>query len=116
LTRAPQPRRARGARSPGRFEWDPEVAEQLAERLGIAPLKHEHWQVIAACREEAARTRRLPTLPRIQELTGHGAAALAHLFEGRVEILIALVAGLADFEPVSREPGRRGAHEGGGTG
>ena len=96
-------------------DWSPELAERVAERVGISPLEQEHWRVIAACREETARAGQPPTLPRIQELTGLGAREIARLFGGRIETLIALVAGLTELVPPSRAPGRRGTLSGGRT-
>lgn len=74
-------------------EWLPEDAARCALQAGVGALGDHHWKVIASMREEAARLGRLPSMRRIQKLTGFGAAELHELFPGNTESLIARLAG-----------------------
>jgi sulfur relay (sulfurtransferase) DsrC/TusE family protein len=90
-------------------EWAPEDAGALALQAGIARLTDRHWMVIASCREEAARCGHAPGLRRLQMLTGLDAGELRELFPGKVETLIARIAGL------TRDPIGPRARLGGGS-
>ena len=52
-------------------QWTPQVAEGIAEELGLA-LTDRHWKVITFCREDAAREGQPPGLRRITKLGGVG--------------------------------------------
>lgn len=74
-------------------DWSPERAEALACRAGLRSLGEWHWKVIAAAREDAARSGRVPQLFRIQEITGLAAGELERLFPGDAGALITRIAG-----------------------
>lgn len=92
MKRSRPPARATATDAP---EWTPEEAHALALQAGIARLSDRHWMVIASCREEAACCGRPPGLRRLQVLTGLDAGELRELFPGKVETLVARIAGLA---------------------
>lgn len=80
------------------LDWTPEIAEEIAHRVGIAPLTPEHWRVITACREDAARRGAPPGLQRIANLTGLDAEALRALFPTGPDRLAVQIAGLRKRE------------------
>jgi len=80
-------------------EWTPEIAEEIANEVGIATLTPEHWKVITSCREDAAREGTPPGLPRISDLTGLDAKALHALFPKAPGKLAAQIAGLRKPDP-----------------
>lgn len=63
----------------GRSEWTPSLAECVARLYGIDPLTESHWRVISECREEFARSGKVPRPAQL--------AALAQLSEGGLESL-----------------------------
>jgi tRNA 2-thiouridine synthesizing protein E len=83
-------------------QWTPEIAELLAGEAGIAPLTDKHWQVIAHCREDAARSGHAPDCGRISKLSGLRMDELERLFPGDPKYLIARIAGMP-------RPGTEGA-------
>jgi len=101
----PGPAPGEGPRPPERpgREWSPEDAVAAARCAGIARLGDRHWKVIAACREEAARSGRIPGLQRLESLCGVGAEEMHRLFPGDAADAIARIAGLA---PARRRRGR----------
>jgi dissimilatory sulfite reductase related protein len=75
-------------------EWTPEVAEAIAQEVGITPLSPEHWKVLTFCREDAAREGAPPGLRRISKLSGVGTKELYQLFPKSPGKLAARIAGL----------------------
>ena len=100
--RDPTPGSRAHARIAFGHEWSPEDATLTAARAGIAPLGDQHWKVIAACREEAARTGGIPQLSRLEVLTGFGPAELQALFPGDAVTVIGRIAGLLPGTPTPR--------------
>jgi tRNA 2-thiouridine synthesizing protein E len=74
-------------------QWTPEVAEEMAHEAGLK-LSPRHWQVIAFCREDAAREGTPPGLRRIAKLSGVEMKELYQLFPKGPGKLAARVAGL----------------------
>jgi len=91
--------------------WSPEVATARARRAGLPALRPRHWKVIAACREEAARTGRCPRLERLSVLTGLAPPELLLLFPGEAEALVARIAGLGRSARGPRRHGRGSSEE-----
>ena len=81
-------------------EWTPAAAEQRAAELGLAPLGERRWRLLAACREEAARTGRVPDLGALARLTSLTTTEIARLF-GRTAL-----AAIADLAGVQAAPER----------
>ena len=77
-----------------RDQWTPEVAEALAEDVGVGSLGDKHWQVISFCREDAAREGQPPGLRRISKLSGVNMKELYQLFPKGPGKLAARIAGL----------------------
>ena len=75
-------------------EWTPEVAEEVAKDIGIAPLSKKHWQVISFCREDAQREGQPPGVRRIAKLSGVTMKELYELFPKGPGKLAARVSGL----------------------
>ena len=75
-------------------QWTPEIAEEIAKAMGIAPLSERHWKVITFCREDAAREGQSPGLRRIAMLSGVGIKELYQLFPKGPGKLAARIAGL----------------------
>lgn len=75
-------------------QWTPEVAEGLAEEVGIRPLTERHWKVLSFCREDAAREGQPPGLRRISKLSGVDTKELYQLFPKGPGKLAAKIAGL----------------------
>ena len=61
-------------------QWTPEVAEALAQEVGIDELSDQHWKVITFCREDAAKQGTPPGLRRISKLSGVNMKELYQLF------------------------------------
>jgi tRNA 2-thiouridine synthesizing protein E len=74
-------------------QWTPGVAEEIARELQIT-LTPRHWQVIAFCREDAAREGTPPGLRRISKLSGVDIKELYQLFPKGPGKLAARIAGL----------------------
>ena len=87
-----------------RHEWSPEDAVAIARSVGLGPMGDRHWKVIAACREEAARTGSVPGPEQIEVLTGFSSGELHQLFPGPIVSLISLIAGLAPPGRISHRP------------
>lgn len=75
-------------------QWTPEVAEAIAEELGIAPLTDQHWKVITFCREDAQKEGQAPGLRRISKLSGVDMKQLYQLFPKGPGKLASRVSGL----------------------
>jgi len=75
-------------------QWTPEVGEDIATEVGIAPLQEPHWKVIGFCREDAAREGQSPGVRRIAKLSGVPMKDLYTLFPKGPGKLAARVAGL----------------------
>ena len=75
-------------------QWTPDVAEAIAEEVGLPPLTDRHWQVISFCREDAAREGQPPGLRRISKMAGVTTKELYELFPKGPGKLAARVAGL----------------------
>ena len=74
--------------------WTREIAEAIAEEIGIAPLTDEHWQVIDFCRKDAVEQGQPPGLRRISKLSGINMKQLYQLFPKGPGKLAARVSGL----------------------
>ena len=61
-------------------QWTREVAEAIAEEVGIGPLGDKHWQVIEFCRKDADEQGQPPGLRRISKLSGINMKELYQLF------------------------------------
>ncbi len=75
------------------LEWTPDIANELASRVGIT-LGDRHWKVIEFCRRDAAEKGTSPGLRRITSETGIGTKELYQLFPKGPGILAAKVSGL----------------------
>ena len=75
-------------------QWTPEIAEEIAREVGLSPLSPRHWQVIAFCREDAAKQGAPPGLRRIAKLSGVDTKELYQLFPKGPGKLAARIAGL----------------------
>ena len=75
-------------------EWAPEVAEELAGEIGIAPLTEGHWKVIEFSRADYAENGEAPTLRRITKAGGVPTKELYKLFPKGPAKKVALVSGL----------------------
>ncbi|HXY38302.1 MAG TPA: TusE/DsrC/DsvC family sulfur relay protein [Vicinamibacteria bacterium] len=75
-------------------QWTREVAEAIAEEVGLTPLGERHWQVIDFCRQDAAREGQPPGLRRISKLSGVAMKELYELFPKGPGKLAARLAGL----------------------
>lgn len=74
--------------------WTPELAEVIAAEYGVG-LTPEHWKVIHACREDAARNRgEAPGLRRLTQIAGVQTKDLYRLFPKGPGKLAARIAGL----------------------
>lgn len=74
-------------------QWTPEIAEAIAREVGLT-LTPRHWQVIAFCREDAAREGTPPGLRRIASRLGVSTKELYTLFPKGPGKLAARIAGL----------------------
>ena len=63
-------------------QWTPEVAEAIAEEVGVGKLSDKHWQVITFCREDAAREGQPPGLRRISKQSGVNMKVAALIMDG----------------------------------
>jgi len=75
-------------------DWNQDIAEALAEEIGIAPLTTDHWKVIEFSREDFASTGEAPTLRRITKEAGVSTKDLYKLFPKGPAKKVALVSGL----------------------
>lgn len=75
-------------------QWAPEVAEAIAEEVGIGPLDERHWKVITFCREDAAREGQPPGLRRITKMSDVSMKEIYQLFPKGPGKLAARISGL----------------------
>ena len=75
-------------------QWNKDVAQALAEEIGITPLTDLHWQVIEFCRQEFADNGDAPTVRRITVQAGIPTKQLYKLFPKGPAKKAAYVAGL----------------------
>lgn len=74
--------------------WDKDIAEALAQEIGIAPLQEGHWKVIEFSRNDFASTGEAPTLRRITKEAGVPTKELYKLFPKGPAKKVALISGL----------------------
>ena len=74
-------------------QWTAEIAEELAEEEGIAPLGERRWLVVNFVREEAQKTGEFPTLRGITKRSGVDTKELYELFPKGPAKKIARVSG-----------------------
>ena len=74
-------------------EWDPELAEQLAARIGV-DLTDEHWKAISFLREDYAEQGETATLRRVSTVGGVPTKQLFALFPKKPAKKMAYIAGL----------------------
>ena len=74
-------------------DWTPDVAEAIAEEVGIA-LTPAHWKILGFCREDAAREGQAPGLRRISKVLGVPTRDLYSFFPRGPGKLAARIAGL----------------------
>jgi tRNA 2-thiouridine synthesizing protein E len=74
--------------------WTREIAEAIAQEVGIGPLTDKHWQVIEFCRNDATEQGQPPGLRRISKLSGINMKELYQLFPKGPGKLAARVSGL----------------------
>jgi tRNA 2-thiouridine synthesizing protein E len=75
-------------------QWTPQIAEAIADQVGISALTDKHWQVITFCREDAAQQGQAPGLRRISKMSGVNMKELYQLFPKGPGKLAARVSGL----------------------
>ena len=74
--------------------WTREIAQAIADEVGIGPLTDKHWQVIEFCRKDADEQGQPPGLRRISKLSGINMKELYQLFPKGPGKLAARVSGL----------------------
>ncbi len=74
--------------------WTREIAQAIADEVGIGPLTDKHWQVIEFCRKDADEQGTPPGLRRISKLSGINMKELYQLFPKGPGKLAARVSGL----------------------
>lgn len=74
--------------------WTPEIAETLAEKIGLPSLTNRHWDVINFTRKDYFANGESPTLRRIMKTGGIPTKELYKLFPKGPAKKIALVSGL----------------------
>ena len=74
--------------------WTREIAQAIADEVGIGPLTDKHWQVIEFCRKDAEEQGQPPGLRRISKLSGINMKELYQLFPRGPGKLAARVSGL----------------------
>jgi len=77
-------------------QWTPEVAQAIADEVGIGPLTEHHWTVLTFCREDAAKKNgESPGLRAIAKTSGVPMKQLYQLFPKGPGKLAARLAGLS---------------------
>ncbi len=74
--------------------WTPDIAETLAQKIGITPLTARHWDVINFTRDDYFAKGETPTLRRIMKVGGIPTKELYKLFPKGPAKKVALVSGL----------------------
>jgi TusE/DsrC/DsvC family sulfur relay protein len=74
-------------------EWDPNLADELAARIGV-DLTDAHWEAIAFLREDYAAQGETPTLRRVSTVGGVPTKELFALFPKKPAKKMAYIAGL----------------------
>ena len=74
--------------------WTREIAQAIADEVGIGELTDQHWQVIEFCRKDAVEQGTPPGLRRISKLSGINMKELYQLFPKGPGKLAARVSGL----------------------
>lgn len=87
-----------------RSEWTPALAECVARVYGIDPLTESHWRVISECREEFARSGKVPQPAQLAALSHLSATALESLFPAGLLSLAWILAGVAPPPGSSANP------------
>lgn len=75
-------------------QWTPEVAQQLAQQLNLAPMSDEHWTVISDLREYYHRFEVAPTIHSICHKHQKNEFWVKHLFHNSLNAW--RIAGLPD--------------------
>lgn len=75
-------------------QWTPEVAQAIAEEVGIGALTDLHWKVINYCRDDAEAQGQPPGLRRISKFSGVNMKTLYQLFPKGPGKLASRVSGL----------------------
>jgi tRNA 2-thiouridine synthesizing protein E len=75
-------------------QWTPDVAQAIADEVGIGPLTEKHWTVINFCRDDTVAVGQSPGLRRISKNSGVNMKELYQLFPKGPGKLAALVSGL----------------------
>lgn len=77
-----------------RDEWSEELAEILADLIGIEEMTESHWSALRFMRDDAAEHGVTPTLRRMQTVGGFDVRELFRLFPGKPAKKMAYLAGL----------------------
>ncbi len=77
-----------------REEWSEELAEILAELIGIEELTDAHWKALRFMREDSADSGVTPTLRRMQTVGGFDIRDLFRMFPGKPAKKMSYLAGL----------------------
>jgi len=80
------------------YEWNQEIAVELAKEEGITELTPAHWKVIEFCRQAAKDTGKAPTLRAITTKAGIPTKDLFALFPKGPAKKVARIAGLGKPE------------------
>jgi tRNA 2-thiouridine synthesizing protein E len=75
-------------------EWNKNIAEALAEEIGVTPLTEDHWRIIDFSRTDYAEKGEAPGIRRITKMGGVPTKQLYKLFPKGPAKKIAFVAGL----------------------
>lgn len=78
-----------------RSEWTPSLAECVARVYGIDPLTEAHWRVISECREDFARSGKVPQPAQLAAVAQLSARDLESLFPAGLLSLAWILAGVA---------------------
>jgi TusE/DsrC/DsvC family sulfur relay protein len=75
-------------------QWTTEVAQGIADEVGLGQLTEKHWTVINYCRDDHAAEGQAPGLRRISKRSGVNMKELYQLFPKGPGKLAAMVSGL----------------------
>jgi len=79
-------------------EWDKDIAVELANEEGIAPLSEANWKVIEFCRQTGTTSGKAPTLRQITSGTGLTTKELFTLYPKGPAKKVARISGLGKPE------------------